>query len=512
MTLAERMLAAFEGSTVAHGTTTVGRVGRNGKAEADSRIVREPLTLELMQGHLDGVQGVGSIPINEENKCKWGALDIDIYDLDHNSLQLRIKKLKLPLMHCRSKSGGAHLYLFLQEYEQASIVREYLLEMAVALGHSGCEIFPKQDKILSERGDVGNFLNLPYFNSEFPQRYCFDEKVEAMELDAFIDAIEASTIPVSGLENLKFSGTRKYFTDGPPCLEHLFSNGLVGEDRNKKLFNCGVYCRLKHGDDWQKEMESMNRQLFAPPLEAKEVLGLEKSLGKKEYFFTCDQEPFKSYCDKELCMSRKHGIGEQGVDAPEVGNLMIVMSEPRLYFLTVAGKRVQLTTAQLQNQTMFQHACMEQILVLPPTVRPPRWQSMVQRLLLEGARQEVPEELTITGQFLDLLKQYCSSRIRAQHPEEILMGRPWTDNHNYTMFTMVGLMEFLHRRKFEHYTRAHVQEQLKKLNDGKECHGHKAINKADGSRSTVRVWWVPAFENLEVLLTVEDMKDDETPF
>jgi len=512
MTLAERMLAAFEGSTVAHGTTTVGRVGRNGKAEADSRIVREPLTLELMQGHLDGVQGVGSIPINEENKCKWGALDIDIYDLDHNSLQLRIKKLKLPLMHCRSKSGGAHLYLFLQEYEQASIVREYLLEMAVALGHSGCEIFPKQDKILSERGDVGNFLNLPYFNSEFPQRYCFDEKVEAMELDAFIDAIEASTIPVSGLENLKFSGTRKYFTDGPPCLEHLFSNGLVGEDRNKKLFNCGVYCRLKHGDDWQKEMESMNRQLFAPPLEAKEVLGLEKSLGKKEYFFTCDQEPFKSYCDKELCMSRKHGIGEQGVDAPEVGNLMIVMSEPRLYFLTVAGKRVQLTTAQLQNQTMFQHACMEQILVLPPTVRPPRWQSMVQRLLLEGARQEVPEELTITGQFLDLLKQYCSSRIRAQHPEEILMGRPWTDNHNYTMFTMVGIMEFLHRRKFEHYTRAHVQEQLKKLNDGKECHGHKAINKADGSRSTVRVWWVPAFENLEVLLTVEDMKDDETPF
>ena len=422
MTLAERMLAAFEGSTVAHGTTTVGRVGRNGKAEADSRIVREPLTLELMQGHLDGVQGVGSIPINEENKCKWGALDIDIYDLDHNSLQLRIKKLKLPLMHCRSKSGGAHLYLFLQEYEQASIVREYLLEMAVALGHSGCEIFPKQDKILSERGDVGNFLNLPYFNSEFPQRYCFDEKVEAMELDAFIDAIEASTIPVSGLEKLKFSGTRKYFTDGPPCLEHLFSNGLVGEDRNKKLFNCGVYCRLKHGDDWQKEMESMNRQLFAPPLEAKEVLGLEKSLGKKEYFFTCDQEPFKSYCDKELCMSRKHGIGEQGVDAPEVGNLMIVMSEPRLYFLTVAGKRVQLTTAQLQNQTMFQHACMEQILVLPPTVRPPRWQSMVQRLLLEGSRQEVPEELTITGQFLDLLKQYCSSRIRAQHPEEILMA------------------------------------------------------------------------------------------
>ena len=186
MSLHKRMLSAFEGSKVAHGTTTVGRIGRNGKADAESRIVREPLTLELMQGHIQGEQGVGAIPINEDNKCKWGALDIDIYDLDHNELQARIQRQKLPLLHCRSKSGGAHLYLFLEEYEQAKVVREYLLEMAVALGNSGCEIFPKQDRILSERGDVGNFINLPYFNAEIPQRYCFNDKVEAMELKEFL--------------------------------------------------------------------------------------------------------------------------------------------------------------------------------------------------------------------------------------------------------------------------------------------------------------------------------------
>ena len=145
MALEKRMLSAFEGSKVAHGTTTVGRIGRNGKADAESRIVREPLTLEIMQGHIQGEQGVGAIPINEDNQCRWGVLDIDIYDLDHNELQARIQKQKLPLLHCRSKSGGAHLYLFLEEYEQAKVVREYLLEMAVALGHSGCEIF--QSKI-----------------------------------------------------------------------------------------------------------------------------------------------------------------------------------------------------------------------------------------------------------------------------------------------------------------------------------------------------------------------------
>ena len=87
--------------------------------------------------------------------------------------------------------------------------------MAVALGHSGWEIFPKQDKILSERGDVGNFINLPYFNAELPQRYCFNKKGEAMELEEFIEYIQKIKVPISKLEKTSVSGKRKYFTDGP---------------------------------------------------------------------------------------------------------------------------------------------------------------------------------------------------------------------------------------------------------------------------------------------------------
>ena len=96
MALDKRMLSAFEGSKVAHGTTTVGRIGRNGKADAESRIVREPLTLELMQGHIEGEQGVGAIPINEDNMCKFGAIDVDVYDLNHKELQEKIRKLDHP--------------------------------------------------------------------------------------------------------------------------------------------------------------------------------------------------------------------------------------------------------------------------------------------------------------------------------------------------------------------------------------------------------------------------------
>ena len=46
MSLAERLLSAFEGSSAGHGQTTVGRVGRTGKVDANSRIVRENITVE----------------------------------------------------------------------------------------------------------------------------------------------------------------------------------------------------------------------------------------------------------------------------------------------------------------------------------------------------------------------------------------------------------------------------------------------------------------------------------
>jgi hypothetical protein len=510
MSSTQNILAAFEGSKVAHGTTNVGRIGRNGKADADSRIVRESLTLQKIQDHLDGTRGVGAIPINKDNQCQWGALDIDVYDLDHPTLQQKIQKLKLPLVHCRSKSGGAHLFLFLTHYEQASIVREYLEEMAVAIGHSGCEIFPKQDKILSDRGDVGNFINLPYFNAKLTQRYCFNKKGEAMDLEEFVAFIEKSQVSIDKLEKSSVSGKRKYFTDGPPCLEHLFANGPTGEDRNKKLFMCGVYARYKTPDDWVAEFESMNRQLFTSPLDAKEVMNLQKSLDKKEYFYTCEQEPFKSYCDKQLCITRKFGVGDQGPEMLPIGSLTIMLSEPRLYFLDVAGSRVQLSTEQLQNQTLFQRACMEQILEMPPTMRPNKWNAKVSQLLKDATKLEVPEELKISGQFSELLQIYCTSRIRAMHPEELMHGKPWTDE-GLTMFTMAGLMEFLNNRKFTNFTRAQVQEQLKRFNEDQDCSGHKSIRKESGERTTIRVWWVPVFKGDEVDLKTEEHLD-EIPF
>ena len=71
-------------------------------------------------------------------------------------------------------------------------------------------------------------------------------------------------------------------------------------------------------------------------------------------------------------------------------------------------------------------------------------------------------------------------------------------------------MQFLKNRGFNDYNRAEVQEQIKGMNDGMDCYGHQAIRKEDGSRTSIRVWWVPAFENETALQNVEI--DNDIPF
>ncbi len=144
--------------------------------------------------------------------------------------------------------------------------------------------------------------------------------------------------------------------------------------------------------------------------------------------------------------------------------------------MDVDGRRLQLTTEQLQNQMLWQRACMEQIDLMPPIMKPQKWQATINSLMNNSTKLAVPEELTLSGQFRDHIKNFCTSRIRAMAPEELEMGKPWTED-GVTKFKIEGLMEYLKNRGFTQYTRAQVQDHIKKLNDTDDCFGHHAIRR-----------------------------------
>ena len=95
--------------------------------------------------------------------CKFGALDIDEYPLDHKQLVNKLDELKVRVS-CAVVKVEVHIYSFsLQNgWRQTSETKR---RDVAALGHGRCEIFPKQEQVLVERGDVGNFINLPYFDA-----------------------------------------------------------------------------------------------------------------------------------------------------------------------------------------------------------------------------------------------------------------------------------------------------------------------------------------------------------
>ena len=153
---------------------------------------------------------------------------------------------------------------------------------------------------------------------------------------------------------------------------------------------------------------------------------------------------------------------------------------------------------------------MEQTKYMPPLMKSADWQVLVNGLLHDAAMIEVPEELTLSGQFKELVRGFCTSRISARSPEEMTMGKPWTEDGK-TYFQIKGLQDFLKNHNFTSFTRPQMQQRLEEMNNEQKCNGFFKFKKDDGTWKNIRVWWIPEVKQEEIELPVED-KTYEPPF
>ena len=284
MTDIERFKAIFSGLDIAYGTYKIEGSRGDGKQAGKAVVVRKPPTDDLWEKHLTGVEpSLGIIPIRADNTCIWGCIDIDQYPLDHAGLVKKIKSLELPLVVCRSKSGGAHVFLFTKEPIAAARMQEYLKSSAALLGEAGREIFPKQAEILVDRGDTGNFLNLPYFGGDQTLRYGIKEDGSAATLEEFYELVQAN---IQGPDVAIPEPPKKAeqpLADGPPCLQALCAQGVPEGGRNNTLFNIGIYLKKVFPINWENPLIEHNFKYVHPPLPNNEVQILVKQLNKKDY-------------------------------------------------------------------------------------------------------------------------------------------------------------------------------------------------------------------------------------
>tara|TARA_R100000935_G_scaffold3050_1_gene8073 strand:+ start:1740 stop:3260 length:1521 start_codon:yes stop_codon:yes gene_type:complete len=506
-------MAIFDGLKEAHGYFKIETTGSNGKAKGKAGVLKAPRTTKLWESHLSGGgTGLGIIPINEDNMCVWGCIDIDQYPLDHKLLVEKIRRLKLPLVVCRSKSGGAHCFLFSKEWVSAKDMQKSLQSLSAALGYGESEIFPKQIKLHLDRGDVGNFLNLPYYDHENGLRYAFLDDGTSATIEEFIELYERYVQTPEEVVKLQVvgGGEADLMKDAPPCLQILCKARISEGGRNNGLFNIGVYLRKAYPDSWESEILRYNMEYLSPPLPLPEVNIVAKQVQRKDYAYKCSDAPINSHCNKELCRTRKFGIGA-AVAGATVANLRKYNSTPPVWFMDVNGEPLELDTDGLMSQPFFQRACMEQLNFMPRSVAKNQWEGRISTLMNEmrdneSAIIEVAQDASISGQFYDYLEEFCRHLQQAQDKEEILLRRPWTDEERgITYFRLKDFENFLKKNKFFEYKSHKIAQRLRDIN------GESVVLKIKGR--SVRVWQIPSFESADIDLEPPKFgSQQEAPF
>ena len=513
----------FYGLDRAYGQYRSDGQSENGKAGGQAYILKKPVTDQLWIDHLDKKEpSLGIIPIRDDSTCIWGCIDIDTYPLEHDKIVRKIRDLELPLVMCKSKSDGAHVFLFLKEPVQAKFVRDKLQEWAGELGYANCEIFPKQIEIQADRGDTGNFLNLPYFGGNDSHRHGVSDDGSSASLDVFFSLYDTYCTTEKDLKEFKVKRKEiPELNDGPPCLATLMSQGIPPGGRDNTLYQYAVYAKKKWPDDWSAKIEEFNHKYMETPLPAQQVLKTIRQHEKKDYQYKCKDQPMCGVCVPLQCRSKQFGIGDD--IHHQISDLTKFQSDDSTWFLNIDGKRIKLSSDQLYNQHQFRLACMNEINEMPTMLNSAAWTRKLQALLKDVHVIEMPHEIKKTGRFENLLEQFLEDQGQAEDISELKIGKALFEEREYidkvkdekgerevtvkkmtAYFKSDKLQKFLEKHRFKDFSStemmAHIRDKLG---------GGDTRRKID--KKAVYLWYLPWQRKEEKDLDIPDM-GEETPF
>lgn len=486
MTLAQRFHDLFASLNRAHGVHVPDTTGNPGKKKGKSWTDPTPPTVELWQQHLDGKKGLGLVPIRDDSTCLWAAIDVDDYTLDLRKFEIKAHEMGLPCTLCRTKSGGAHLYLFFSELVPAKLVREKLRKFCLALGYHTAEVFPKQSDV-DDPTASGNWLNMPFFQEKLTTRYAYREDGGVASAEQFLELAEKRKITLDILKTLEprtsASQGDNDFTDAPPCLETLCHQGFPQGSMNNALFSMGVYARKKYGDGgWEEKVFDYNLQFMGPGTHA-EVLAVTKSLSRKGYCYKCNDTPLQNYCNRPECYKREFGLTKPGRKNSREGRKCILDEfdrpgkcyippegsgdEPHWEF-TMAGKPIQVNLDMLQSQMKFNREFLRIFHRLALLVKEDVWVEATNDLLSDVEIHDQPFDAGPEGQLLLHLEAFCTGKIQARDKAELILGKPFTgilkEHHGepFSWFRSKDFVKYLDQQHFRSFSDKEIWNVLRR--------------------------------------------------
>lgn len=452
MSTEESFFELFRGFSGAHGTYDTEEYSADkGKQEIkrSATTKRSPVTRELWRRHLAGEYHLGIITICEDSHCWWGAVDIDDYTIDHAQLVRTLAEQSIPAVVCRTKSGGAHVYLFFSEPIPAAAVMSRLRDLAAVLEHGDSEVFPKQTRV--GKSDLGNWLNMPYFDGDLSRCYAVQASGLGMSMQRFLDTAHKSRLSEAQLSALVLRRSTKGWEDAPPCLEHLagLPGGIPQGMQNNALLGLGVLAKKMSPDNWQDLLVKWSQTLCVPPHDPDRMRSLIRSLSNKDYSYQCNAAPCVNHCNKLVCKTRRFGV--RVPQRPDVvTSLSILDTNPPVFYATlVNGGVVECKSRDLLDGRIFQRLVLEQLQLMIFIPKHESWQNMLAELIESATRIEAPREISHAGELFELVEQFCTDRYVSDSSDGLLNGKPWRDDEaGRVWFRIKDLMRHLRQNQF----------------------------------------------------------------
>lgn len=467
--LATRFNDRFRGLKRAHGVYRIlEKTDAGSKTKGTARTVSEPVTDTVWRDHLSGTVGVGIVPIDDDASCRWGAVDIDVYDgLNIQEIEQALSEAGMPLVLCRTKSGGVHAFLFLSGAMPASLVRAHLARAAVVIGHPSAEIFPKQTE-LGGPTDVGNWLNMPYFGGDKTDRYAivkgnrltaeaFLEYAKSVEADlseetlrAWIAAADAAVVKQRSDD---YKDCEDLLDGMPPCLRRACLDGISEGNRNKIIFNLAIYAQRRWGKDVSDKVMRINNAFCCPPLHDAEIKASVRSAIRKsgKYKYTCADPALRKNCDRAACkLCRYSGCNGGGEDlGVDMADLQKIDSDPPVWYVTINGRRCSFNDETvLADQKTFAKFAIKKINFVPGDIDPDSWRATINELLENIEIVSAPQDASVSGLLLTLTEEFCADTAPAAELADILNGAVFKDEKFY-YFRPADLSKFLDTRRFQ---------------------------------------------------------------
>lgn len=431
----------FVGNTLNYGRHMYAFANKQGDKEkgTNSSIKNKLLTIKEYRQHLNGVEGLGIIPIDADNMSKFAVIDIDVYNQDFKPYLEAIERHNFPLVPFYSKSGGLHIYVFFRDRVRSKDAVDRLKKISRILGitlfvkqhkNEALEIFPKQTKL--SVGQMGNWINLPYYNAEdTKQSVILNGK--ALDFNSALMHMKSKLTSIIELDELLDDLP---YNDAPPCLQTLYLLSMLGENngRNNYLFSFGVYLKKKDENYFEQAVMKINNELEVP-LETKEVEEtLLSSLRKKDYTYMCTTAPCVDFCDKKVCQKREYGIGQMGGYFSNLifGDMVQYQTASPYYEWEVKGQDVaEFKILRFKNedevikQDVFLRLCFRELRFLPFKMKQTEWFKLVNQALTSIKFKDVDKEDDTSPEirFHNAFYEFLTARAPATTKDQIFGKR-----------------------------------------------------------------------------------------